>query len=574
MIIGNPPYNRQQEYYDQNNANRSYRQIDEAIKDTYIRLGTAQNKSPVYDMYTRFFRWASDRLHDDGVIAFVTNSAYIGKAAFDGFRKSLIEDFSEIYMVDLGGDVRANPKLSGTKNNVFGIQIGVAIIFLVKRRKLEERKIYYARRPEMDSAEDKLFWLSSNRFSSISFERIEPDDRGNWLNPTNNDWDELVSLCTKAVKAHRSKEKGALFKLFSLGIASHRDDWVYDFSRDSLEKKIRFFINEYEKSRTDELSRENNSIRWDSDLERCRSNGIIKQYDDKEIVCAEFRPFVKKLFYFDRHLNSRTYQLLDVFQNNSINNSIAFLSMASSHELAVLSSNIVFDLCLLKQGNGGTQSVPRYRYTPSGECLDNITDWGLKQFQAHYGKDRKRPITKDAIFHYVYGVLHDPVYRKKYALNLKREFPRIPFQSDFWRWAEWGEKLMALHIGYETAEPWPLDRIDTPDEKAREAGVPPKTILKADRDNNIIVLDSDTQLTGVPPEAWTYRLGNRSALDWILDQYKEKTPRDPTIRERFNTYRFADYKETVIDLLMRVTRVSIETMEIVEQMRAASDLEL
>jgi predicted helicase len=163
-------------------------------------------------------------------------------------------------------------------------------------------------------------------------------------------------------------------------------------------------------------------------------------------------------------------------------------------------------------------------------------------------------------------VLHDPAYRETYALNLKREFPRIPFYPDFWKWAEWGERLMALHIGYETVEPWPLTRLDTPDEKARAAGVAPKALLKADRDNGIIRLDSETQLSGIPSQAWDYRLGNRSGLDWILDQYREKTPKDPTIREKFNTYRFADYKEKVIDLICRVTRVSVETVAITEAM--------
>jgi predicted helicase len=182
----------------------------------------------------------------------------------------------------------------------------------------------------------------------------------------------------------------------------------------------------------------------------------------------------------------------------------------------------------------------------------------------------KRPITKDAIFHYVYGVLHDPVYRERYALNLKREFPRIPFYVDFWRWADWGERLMALHIGYETLEPWPLRRIDVPDAQEQKAGLEPRALLRADKSGGVIVLDTETQLTGIPVSAWDYRLGNRSALEWVLDQYKEKTPRDPTIRERFNTYRFADYKDKVIDLLGRVTRVSVETTAIVEAMRAAS----
>jgi predicted helicase len=221
-------------------------------------------------------------------------------------------------------------------------------------------------------------------------------------------------------------------------------------------------------------------------------------------------------------------------------------------------------------GNGSTQGLPRHRLSNNDEPLDNVTDWGIQQFSNHYSQDKgsRVTITKDAIFHYVYAVLHDPLYREKYAENLKREFPRIPFYADFWKWAEWGDRLMALHIGYETVKPWKLKRVDVPDEKSKKAKLPPKLSLKADKDKGVIVLDSETQLTGVPPEAWTYKLGNRSALEWILDQYKEKTPKDPTIRAKFNTYRFADHKEKVIDLLMRVTRVSVETMEIIEAMKS------
>jgi predicted helicase len=175
---------------------------------------------------------------------------------------------------------------------------------------------------------------------------------------------------------------------------------------------------------------------------------------------------------------------------------------------------------------------------------------------------------KEAIFHYVYAVLHDPVYREKYAINLKREFPRIPFYPDFWQWADWGRTLMDLHIGYESVPTFQLKRVDILDDKARKAGLAPKAMLKADKAAGCIVLDSETTLSGLPAEVWEYKLGNRSALEWILDQHKEKKPKDPTIREKFNTYRFADYKEKVVDLLMRVTTVSVETMQIVNEMRA------
>lgn len=222
---------------------------------------------------------------------------------------------------------------------------------------------------------------------------------------------------------------------------------------------------------------------------------------------------------------------------------------------------------------------PRWVYAPDGTRLDNITDWALKQFQQHYlpglGRKAAEPITKEAIFHYVYAVLHDPVYRETYAQNLKREFPRIPLYGtgadDFARWAGWGAELMALHLGYESVTPFALQRTDTPDEKVRAAGQQPKCVLRSEPEHAAttgrIVIDSETVLDGIPRAAWDYRLGNRSALDWVLDQHKEKKPKDPTIRARFDTYRFADHKERVIDLLARVARVSVETVRIVGAMK-------
>lgn len=172
----------------------------------------------------------------------------------------------------------------------------------------------------------------------------------------------------------------------------------------------------------------------------------------------------------------------------------------------------------------------------------------------------ERDITKEDIFHYVYGVLHDPAYRKKYELNLRREFPRIPFYDDFAQWAAWGEALLKLHLDFETVEPYLLTRTDLPNIKN------PKAKLRADKVAGEIVLDTETTLSGVPVAAWDYKLGNRSALEWVLERYKERTPKDKTVAERFNSYRFADYKEDVITLLGRVCAVSIATVEITEEM--------
>jgi len=202
---------------------------------------------------------------------------------------------------------------------------------------------------------------------------------------------------------------------------------------------------------------------------------------------------------------------------------------------------------------------PLYRYDKKGNRIENITNWGLNQFRTHY---QDNTLTKEDIFHYTYAVLHNPAYREKYAINLKREFPRLPFYEDFPQWVAWGALLMDLHLNYETAPKFPLKRIDN--KLAANAENKPK--LKADKAKGEIQLDAITTLQGVPSEAWAYKLGNRSALEWILDQYKEKKPRDPTIAEKFNNYRFADYKEQVIELLLRVCTVSVSTMGIVGEM--------
>ncbi|MEY3810943.1 MAG: hypothetical protein RL221_1410, partial [Pseudomonadota bacterium] len=244
VIIGNPPYNAKQENFNQNNANRVYKSIDDRIKDTYIRQGTAQNQIVVYDMYTRFIRWASDRLDKNGVLAFITNSSFIDARTFDGFRKVIADEFSEVYIIDLGGNVRVNPKLSGTKNNVFGIQTGVAISLMVRKAdKNLPCKIFYVRFPEMDTAQEKLKFVGQHKFSQLSFDHILPDNKNNWINQVDNDFEDLLPLVDKEVKGGKSEQ--AVFKLFSSGIKSQRDEWVYEHDKVNLIKKINFFIEKY-----------------------------------------------------------------------------------------------------------------------------------------------------------------------------------------------------------------------------------------------------------------------------------------------------------------------------------------
>lgn len=415
-------------------------------------------------------------------------------------------------------------------------------------------KIFYFTLQDEQTKEEKLDWFERTKFEEIPFDHITPDQKANWINLTDNDFDSLLPLIDKEVKAGKSQK--AVFQLFSRGVGSYRDEWVYALSKEALIEQMKYFIEVYQERLKKSVRRELD-IKWDADLERYLERGILKTYDPTCITLGFWRPFTKKYFYFDSHFNGRTYQLPTIFPNSAADNLAIFCTdVGTQSPFMVTATNCIPDLHLV---GTAAQCLPLYRYDKDGSRIDNITDWGLTQFQTHYSDPT---ITKPDIFHYTYAVLHHPAYRTKYELNLKREFPRSPFYADFHQWATWGKTLMNLHLNYETIQPYGLERQEI---AAKEK---PKAKLKADKTQGVIILDENSQLTGIPAIAWDYKLGNRSALEWILDQYKEKKPKDPTIAKLFNTYKFADYQEQVIDLLDRVCTVSVKTMEIIHQMPA------
>ncbi len=552
VIIGNPPYNANQRNENDNNKNREYPGIDARIKDTYIKQSTAQ-KTKQYDMYKRFIRWASDRLDEDGVLAFITNRSWLDAKQDDGFRQTVRNEFSEIYALDLGGDIR---KMPGAQN-VFGIMTGVAIGFFVRRKDADGCEIYYHARGDYESAEDKLAFLSATAFSEIDFEHIVPDQKHNWLEQTDNDFDELLCLAnkqTKRAKMERPSDASAVFKLFSAGVATNRDEWVYDFDKNNLCKKVRFFSKTYNGFIGNANEEHNTIIKWSRDLrnEFRRRKPIVVSKNSS--IASLYRPFTKKFHFANFVMNDvLTKNHFETFgqQLNQKNKVICFNT--NRKNFYVLGCAALPDLHF----TGDTQCLPLYRYIEKGNRHSNITKWGVQQFQDHYATKK---ITAEDIFHYTYAVLHNPAYREKYAVNLKREFPRLPFYDDFAQWTAWGKTLFELHAGFENEPPHPLKRRD----QKCEAG---DAKLKTDKARGAIILDEQTELAGIPSAAWDYQLGSRSALEWVLDQYKEKKPQDPTIREKFNAYRFSDHKERVVVLLGKVCAVSVKTMKIISEMR-------
>lgn len=557
IIIANPPYNARQMNYSFQNANRPYPYIDKRIKDTYIKEGTAQNQNSVYDMYTRFVRWSSDRINENGIVSFISNNSFLTAQAYDGFRKVVEKEFNEIYVINLKGDAHASgEERQKQAGNIFHnqIRVGVAIYFFIRKKGQKGCKIYLAEVNDYATADDKLDFVSKNKFRDLKFELTTPDRFYNWINQPKEEFFNLIPL---------SREKSSIFELMSNGVKTQRDDWVYDFSIISLERKIKYFIDVYNATVKNPAYAEKYKIKWDRELERYKERNIYKDFDEHNIVPSLYRPFVKMYLYLDSNFNGMTYQWFN-FYNRDNPNPIISINVGST-KFACMATNFVVQGGTLLVGGGNTQCFPLYRFNKNRKIKENIKDWALSKFQSHY---KNNTINKIDIFYYVYGVLNNPNYRSKFKKELTNYEARIPLYQDFSRWVNFGKELLDLHINFENVKPFPLGRIDKDPENIRLVNKP---ILIARNEVNSIEIDTLTKLTQIPEEAWNYKVGTYSAMEWVLDRYKERNSRYETIREKFDTYRFSDYKEHVIDLLMRVCTVSVETMRIVREMEETGE---
>jgi len=558
IIIGNPPYNANQQNENDNNKNRSYPEIDKRIKETYIKASNAQ-KTKMYDMYSRFYRWASDRIDKSGIVTFVTNSSFIHSKTFDGFRATVFKEFQEIYVLDLGGDVRKNPKISGTKNNVFGIQTGVAIAILVKNPELKNSKIYLLDPfAPLETRFNKLTWLSQNPFKTLQFEVIAPDKKNNWINQTQNDWESLLPLGSKEGKAGKSQE--VIFRIFSPGVVTARDEWVYDFDLKNLESKTKWFISEYNrqlKAYEGDVKKIENTISWSEHLKNKFSAKKSIKFQKEKITKSLYRPFTVKSLYFDENLNDRRGLNHKIFNSENIG-----LNVLSGNRLdfCLIAGRYVANFSLYSADPCAT--FPFYFYEDDKQH-ENITDWALRYFQEYY---KDKTISKPDIFHYCYGVLHEPKYRQEYEINLKQDLPRIPLREDFKKYAEVGKELLNLHIDFENVEPFSLARVDVTTKKTATffEENEPKVFCRISKDKKSIEIDEVTTLEGLPIEALEYRLGIRSAVEWILDQYKPKKSKDPTIAEKFDNYKFSEHKDYVVELLKKIVTLSLKTNDLIK----------
>jgi len=571
VIVGNPPYNVGQINENDNNKNRRYAVIDRRIKETYAKDSHATSVSKLNDPYVKFFRWAIDRLEGrDGIVCYVSNNSFVDQIAFNGMRKRLLLDFTRVYHVDLHGNVRKNPKLSGSTHNVFGIQVGVGITVAVRKaRSLPHDsaegngpdRLLYHRVAETWRKEEKLAWLRARvSVTGVDWVSLQPDQQNTWLVPDNSDeFAGFISIGSKEGKSADGQHAQIIFKLYTLGVATHRDSIVYDYDRHVLANRVRRFAEDYN-SEVDRFKRAGgdrdpdefvsyDKIVWDRDLKKDLRRGKYAQFDEHKLRTALYRPFNKRPLFFDRLLNAEVYSLERVFPNadTETENRAIVLSQIGhrSPSLNAIITDRIPDLHVCAAIDGH-HCFPFYVYDEDGmNRRENMTDWGLNHFREHYGNKK---ITKWDIFYYIYGLLHHPGYRQRYADNLKRELPRIPLAADFRAFGTAGEVLAGLHLDYEKLEPWPLDWIETPDvplsyhvEKMRLA-----------KDKLSLVVNDSLTLGGIPPAVFDYRLGNRSALDWVVDQYQVSEDKRSGIRSDPNR---ADDPEYIVRLIGQVVRV-------------------
>lgn len=606
IIVANPPYSAGQTSANDNNANQGYPTLDGRIRESYAKRSSASLGRKLYDSYIRAIRWGTDRIGNQGILAYVTNGGYVDSNSADGLRKTLTQDYDHLYIYNLRGNSRTAGDIAKREGgNVFNVRVGVAIMVLVKDPKhTGDCILHYGDIGDYLTRENKLVILDHGTIENTNWETVTPNLKGEWINQSSDIFDTYPPLGDKK----RTAGSDPIFTTYTLGLATNRDAWVYNYSQVALQDNVNVTISTYGDAQFDyDIERpskptENDvakwlkgqpeysdpaQISWSAGLRQSLARGVDLEQYSGEWRTSVYRPFCKQNVYFDRILNERTSQLPSMFPTSDHNNYGFYLhGVNPSQPFCLLATNLI--PCLDLFGKGG-QFFSRYRYEKIDEDgtlnldsshddelvdgyrrVDNISDEALTRYSNVFGDQ----VSKDEIFASVYALLHAPQYRETFAADLKRQLPRIPVpdtREDFEAFATAGQQLLDLHIGYENADPYPLrEEHSTADEaspdyyhvsKMRYTG----NTRKPDR--STIVYNSNVTLLEIPDEAHDYMLGSRSALDWIIDRYQITTDKASGIVNDPNDWA-KEHGEPryIVDLVKRIVTVSVETMRVVNSL--------
>ncbi|UUY07710.1 DEAD/DEAH box helicase family protein [Pseudomonas sp. J452] len=601
VIVGNPPYSVGQGDANANNQNVAYPRLDACIRSTYAMRSTATLKNALYDSYIRAIRWASDRIGDAGIIGFVTNAGFLEANTADGLRKCLADEFSSLYVFHLRGNQRTSGETSrkeGGKIFGSGSRAPIAISLLVKNPNAQFRgQIHFHDIGDYLSREDKLDKIAG--YASVAgiehWQKITPNEHGDWLQQRDEGFSEFIVL---GEKGSQTTEK--IFSLHSSGIKTNRDAWCYNYSKRKLSSNMHETINFYnsevrrfqgEKTTQGKsidsanfINTDPTKMSWDHAQKVGVEKGRMGSYTENAIFPAIYRPFTKCWSYVDSFFNNRIYQMPSLFPDQNAANlaicvsgkggKVAFSSMITS----VIPSLHMVDI-------DGSQCFPLYLYdeavqvskddlfteqTKGGLCRrDAITDAGLAHFQMVYPGEQ---ISKEDLFYYVYGILHSPDYRERFADNLSKELPRIPAvkkAADFWAFSKAGRALADLHLNYETVEPYPLT-IESKGPLTNADYRVEKMKFAKKGDKTTVIYNHRITLKGIPEAAWDYVVNGKAALDWVMERQAVRTDKASGIVNDANDWA----NETMgnpkypLELFQRVVTVSLETQKTVHNLPA------
>jgi predicted helicase len=598
VIIGNPPYSAGQNSANDNAANIAYSQLDTKIRDTYAAHSTATNKNALYDSYIRAIRWASDRIGDAGVMAYVSNAGWVDGNAADGLRKCLADEFSDLYVFHLRGNARTSgEQRRKEKGNVFGegTRTPVVVYLFVKNPDATEHgRIHFHDIGDYLDQKQKLAIIRG--FQSVDgitrakgWNRITPDAQNDWLDQVDPSFEKYLPIGGKL-----SPEETKVFETRSRGLETSRDSWAFNHSIKKLLSNIQRSIDHYNSllAAGEEPETDTRKISWTRGLKKRFANGEVIKFSDGQLAEAIYRPFEATHAYFGRTFNEYVNQLPRIFPNADAHNLVIQVSGVGSKNFSSLASNRLPCLDNIEKG----QCFPLYLYEESqtddglfavsGDQAggltrrDAITDEGLAHFQATYpGED----ISKEDLFYYIYGLLHSPDYRERFKNNLAKQLPRIPAVktfADFAAFRDAGRALGDLHVNFETVTPYMVTFKEGDHRLIPEAEANPKKFYRVkkmnfggkgkEKDRTTVIYNENITMQNIPLEAYDYVVNGKPALDWVMERQVVKQDKASGIVNDANDYA----NETVgdpkypLELFQRVITVSLETMRIVNALPA------
>ncbi|WP_246958179.1 type ISP restriction/modification enzyme [Brachybacterium sp. Marseille-Q7125] len=594
VILGNPPYSVGQTSGNDDNANVKYPTLDARIAETFAARTDAVNKNSLYDSYMRAIRWASDRIGDEGVIGFVTNGGWIEGNTAAGVRKTLAEEFSAIYVFNLRGNQRTAGELSrkeGGKVFGSGSRNTVAIFLLVRTPGHDgDATIHYRDIGDYLSAEQKLALVDEASLSSMPWQQITSNEHGDWINQRDPRYLEYPTLGDNKGVEHAP----AAFTLYSGGLKTNRDAWVYNSSastlRENVTRSIAFYNHEVDRADADPQGYrpdyDPTQLSWNRADKRnvTRSRRITVQPEG--FRTGLYRPFFQQQVYFDRAYNDMVYRLEQIYPTAAHENYGFYVTgVGNDRPFSTLATRSVPDLAMWGSSNG--QFFPRYTWHPvdagelsldlDGEVVDgyrredNISPRFLQLMRERYGQGT----STDDVFFFIYGLLHSPEYRERYAGELKQMLPRVPDvpASSFTGFVEAGRELFHLHADYEdapmfegiTVEQGEQPPIGGEAEYYRVTKMRLPSGQKAADEPERLIFNPHITLAGIPPEFYRYQLGSRSALEWIIRQYQVSTDKASGIVNDPNDWGLErGNPRYILDLIQKVATVSIRTVQITE----------